>query len=577
MPPWRKMQYEDQFGSDAWFRRSTFEMTRSFRIALAQANPVVGGLQANATKACEFQKQAKEKGAQLVALPELFLAGYPIQDLVRKRAFAADCAECIDSIARRCADGPAVGIGAPHLDGDKVYNAYFVLHEGRIEGIVKKQHLPNYSVFDEARQFSRGLNQEPLKIGSARVGIAICEDAWYSDVCQNLKESGANILLVPNGSPYRRNKVSQRHSVMLDRVRETGLPLAYLNMAGGQDDQVFDGGSFAVAPNGKIAAQMPLFEEGSEIVEFWGNSNGFSISDGKISDLPCEREQDYRAMVEALRDYMRKSGFAKALLGLSGGVDSALVAAVASDAIGPSNVRCVLLPSEYTARSSLDDAESVASNLGCETICLPISKLMSEVERSLQPVFNGLPNDTTEENVQPRLRGLLLMAVSNKFGELLLTTGNKSEAAVGYATIYGDMAGGYNPIKDLYKTLVFETCRWRNRCHRPWMKGPKGVVIPQRVIDKPPTAELRSNQKDTDSLPPYDILDQILESLIDNDLSVAQIVEAGFDRGVVRRVENMIYASEYKRFQSAPGTRLTERALWLDRRYPIVNQWRDPN
>ena len=552
-------------------------MPGSFKIVLAQANPVVGGLQANVAKACEFQKQAKEKGALLVALPELFLAGYPIQDLVWKRAFAADCAECIDRIAKECADGPAVGIGAPHLEGDDVYNAYFVLHEGRVAGIVKKHHLPNYSVFDEARQFSRGPREQPLRIGSASVGIAICEDAWHRDVCQNLKNAGADFLLVPNGSPYRRNKIVQRQSVMLDRVRETGLPLVYLNMVGGQDDQVFDGGSFAVAPHGKISMQMPLFEEGSEIVEFCGNSRGFSVSDGKISDLPGEREQDYRAMVEALRDYMRKSGFSKVLLGLSGGVDSALVAAIASDAIGPSNVRCVLLPSEYTTKSSLDDARAVASDLGCETICIPISGLMSEVERSLKPVFNDLPSDTTEENVQPRLRGLLLMAVSNKFGELLLTTGNKSEAAVGYATIYGDMAGGYNPIKDLYKTLVFETCRWRNRCHRTWMKGPKGAVIPQRIIEKPPTAELRSNQKDTDSLPPYDILDQILESLIDNDLSVAQIVEAGFERSVVKLVENMIYTSEYKRFQSAPGTRLTERALWLDRRYPIVNQWRDPN
>ena len=552
-------------------------MDRSFRIALAQANPVVGGLQGNVAKACEFHKEAKEKGALLVALPELFLAGYPIQDLVWKGAFIADCAECIDSIARRCADGPAVGIGAPYLEGSNIYNAYFILHEGRIAGIAKKHHLPNYSVFDEARQFSRGPLGQPVAIGIARVGIVICEDGWHSDVCENLKNAGADFLLVPNGSPYRRNKVFQRHSVMFDRVRETGLPLAYLNMVGGQDDQVFDGGSFAVAPSGRISVQMPLFEEGSEIVEFCGNSHGFSVSEGKISDLPGEREQDYRAMVEALRDYMRKSGFAKVLLGLSGGVDSALVAAIACDAIGPSNVRCILLPSEYTAKSSLDDAESVSSNLGCETICMPISGLMSEVKRSLQPVFNGLPSDTTEENVQPRLRGLLLMAVSNKFGELLLTTGNKSEAAVGYATIYGDMAGGYNPIKDLYKTLVFETCRWRNRCHRTWMNGPKGVVIPQKIIDKPPTAELRSNQKDTDSLPPYDILDQILESLIDNDLSVAQIIESGFEREVVKLVENLIYTSEYKRFQSAPGTRLTERALWLDRRYPIVNQWRDPN
>jgi NAD+ synthase len=363
---------------------------------------------------------------------------------------------------------------------------------------------------------------------------------------------------------------------MRERVVETDLPLVYLNLVGGQDDQVFDGGSFAICPDGDISLQMPVFDEALAHLDDRRTDRGWRLVSQPLEPLPDEWEQDYRCMVEALRDYMRKSGLKQVLLGLSGGIDSALVAAIATDALGPENVRAVMLPSEYTSQASLDDAQAVADKLGCRYDYIPISGPRAAVTEALAPLFAGIQSGLAEENIQARLRGLLLMALSNKFGEMLLTTGNKSEVAVGYATIYGDMAGGYNPIKDLYKTRVFETCRWRNANHRPdWMKGPAGEVIPPRVIDKPPSAELRPDQKDEDSLPPYPVLDAILHGLVDEEKSVAELVEDGFDRATIKRVEALIFGSEYKRFQSAPGTRLTMRSFWLDRRYPIVNRWRD--
>jgi NAD+ synthase len=381
---------------------------------------------------------------------------------------------------------------------------------------------------------------------------------------------------VPNGSPFRRGKFDVRMHHMVARVVETGLPLAYVNMVGGQDDQVFDGGSFVLNPGGRLAVQLPVFEEAVEHVDFEETSDGWRAAAGPLAVHPGPIEQAYRAIALGLADYLRKTGFAKVLLGLSGGVDSALVAAVAVDALGAENVRCVMLPSEFTSKESLEDAAAVAALLGCRLDELSIEPARAAAMAALAPLFEGRPADLTEENLQSRLRGVMLMALSNKFGEMLLTTGNKSEVAVGYATIYGDMAGGYNPIKDLYKLRVFEACRWRNGCHQPWMKGPAGPVMPERVIEKPPSAELRADQKDEDSLPPYEILDPILERLIEGDQSVADVVAAGFDRATVKKVERLIYLSEYKRFQSAPGTRLTNKAFWLDRRYPIANRWRDP-
>ena len=355
------------------------------------------------------------------------------------------------------------------------------------------------------------------------------------------------------------------------------MDILTVNMVGGQDDQIFDGGSFVLNPGGKLALRMPLFDEAYAEVNFRQTENGWEAINGDLADHPSLAEQEYRAMVEGLRDYMRKTGFGKVILGLSGGVDSAIVATIATDALGADNVHCVMLPSEFTSQESLDDATEMATALGCRLDTVSIGEGRAAITDTLAPLFEGYEADVTEENIQSRLRGLLLMAMSNKFGAMLLTTGNKSEVAVGYSTIYGDMAGGYNPIKDLYKTRVFATCRWRNENHADWMMGPKGAIIPSNIIDKPPTAELHEDQKDEDSLPPYDILDGILTMLMEGDASVANCVAAGYDRETVKKVEHLLYISEYKRFQSAPGPRLTKKAFWLDRRYPIANRWRDPS
>ena len=552
-------------------------MSGKFRLTMAQLNPVVGDLAGNRAKALAAHRAGRAAGADFVALPEMFLAGYQPQDLVLKPAFTAHAMAEVRALAADCADGPPLGIGLPWAESGRLYNVYAILSGGRVAAIARKHHLPNYNVFDEPRLYASGPISGPFAIGPLRMGTPICEDAWYDDVTEAMAESGAELLMVSNGSPYRRNKYDVRMNHMVSRVVETGLPLVYLNFVGGQDDQVFDGGSFVLNPGGRLAVQLPVFEEVIAQVDFEQGASGWRALPGRLDLLPDDTELDYQAMVLSLRDYMGKSGFGKALLGLSGGVDSALVATIAADALGPENLRCVMLPSEFTSAESLEDAAAVAGALGCRLDSLPIEAGRAAIGATLAPLFEGRAPDVTEENIQSRLRGLMLMALSNKFGEMLLTTGNKSEVAVGYATIYGDMAGGYNPVKDLYKTRVFESCRWRNANHRAWMKGPAGEVIPPRVIDKPPTAELRANQKDEDSLPPYPVLDAILERLIEGDASVAEIVAEGFDRETVKKVERLLYLSEYKRFQSAPGTRLTRHAFWLDRRYPIVNRWRDPN
>ncbi|MFD2855214.1 NAD+ synthase [Seohaeicola zhoushanensis] len=552
-------------------------MADRFRMTLAQLNPVVGDLAGNAAKAREAWEAAREAGADMVALPEMFITGYNAQDLVMKPAFHTAAIEAVRQLAKDCAEGPAMAIGGPWIEGVELYNAYFILRGGNIVSTVLKHHLPNETVFDEVRIFDSGPIGGPYSVCNTRIGSPICEDAWHEDVAETLAETGAEFLLVPNGSPYYRGKFDTRINHMVARVIETGLPLIYLNMVGGQDDQVFDGASFALNPGGALAVQLPAFDACLSHVDLERGETGWRILPGEMAVLPGDYEQDYRVMVESLRDYCGKTGFKKVLLGLSGGVDSAIVATIAADALGPENVRCVMLPSEYTSAGSLEDAEAVAKALGCRYDYVPISGPRAAVTEALAPLFEGLKPDLTEENIQSRLRGLLLMAMSNKFGEMLLTTGNKSEVAVGYATIYGDMAGGYNPIKDLYKTRVFEACRWRNANHRDWMMGPPGEVIPPRVIEKPPSAELRPDQKDSDSLPEYADLDRLLDILIEQDGSIADCVAAGFDRATAQKVERLIYLSEYKRFQSAPGVRLTKKAFWLDRRYPIVNRWRDPS
>ncbi|WP_282062737.1 NAD+ synthase [Roseobacter litoralis] len=550
-------------------------MADRFRITLGQMNPTVGDLAGNAAIAREVWAAGKAAGADLVALPEMFIAGYNAQDLVMKPAFQLDAMRHIEALAQDCADGPTLAIGSPWVEGTKLYNAYLILKGGKIVSQVLKHHLPNETVFDEVRIFDAGPLGGPYSVGNSRVGSPICEDAWHEDVAETLAETGAEFLLVPNGSPYYRGKFETRLNHMVARVIETELPLIYLNMVGGQDDQVFDGASFGLNPGGNLAVQLPAFDEAVAHVDLERGPEGWRIVEGEKAHHPDAWEQDYRVMVQALRDYCRKTGFGKVLLGLSGGVDSALVATIAVDAFGAQNVRCVMLPSEYTSAESLEDAEAVAKALGCHYDYVPITEGRAAVEQTLAPLFEGHDADLTEENIQSRLRGLLLMAMSNKFGEMLLTTGNKSEVAVGYATIYGDMAGGYNPIKDLYKTRVFETCRWRNKNHRSWMEGPDGEVITPRVIDKPPSAELREDQKDSDSLPDYPELDRLLEILVDRNGSIEDCVAAGSDAETAKKIERLIYISEYKRFQSAPGARLTKGAFWLDRRYPIVNRWRD--
>ena len=546
-----------------------------FRLTLAQLNPSLGAIAANAATALQAWQQGRDAGAQMVALTEMFITGYQTQDMVLKPAFVREAMAAIDALALQITDGPALGIGGPHLRDGQLYNAYYILQDGRIAACVLKHDLPNDGVFDEKRIFASAPPQGPYRIGPLRIGSPICEDAWHSEVCETLAESGAQILLVPNGSPYHRGKPAVRTNLMVARVIETGLPLVYLNMIGGQDDQVFDGASFVLNPGGVLVAQLPQFEPCITHIDFVQTNEGWRANPGIMAVLPKSYEADYHAMVLSLRDYLAKTGFAKVLLGLSGGIDSAIVATIAADAIGPQNVRCVMLPSEFTSQHSLDDAAAVAKALGCQLDTVSISAAQSAVGDALAPLFAGLAPGIAEENIQSRLRGLLLMAMSNKFGEMLLTTGNKSEVAVGYCTIYGDMNGGYNPLKDMYKTRVFETCRWRNTHHFNWMLGPAGAVIPARVIDKPPSAELRADQRDDDSLPPYPVLDAILVGLVDQDLSVNDMVARGFDRAMVKKVEHLIYISEYKRFQAAPGTRLTDRAFWSDRRYPVANRWRD--
>ena len=551
-------------------------MADTFRLTMAQLNPTVGDLEGNAALALNAWEQGRDAGADMVALPEMFITGYSTQDLVRKPVFYLDAMAEVEALAAKCADGPTLAIGGPYFEDGRLYNAYHICRGGKVVARQLKHFLPNFNVFDEVRQFNRGPIQGPYSMPDGpRIGSPICEDAWYEDVAEAMVESGAEILVVPNGSPYFRGKHDIRMTEMVSRVVENDVPLVYLNMIGGQDDQAFDGGSFVLNRGGKLALQLPVFDAAIAHVDFERTDDGWVAIEGDKATFPSEIEQDYRAMVETLRDYFRKTGFKKTLLGLSGGVDSAIVAAIAADALGPENVRGVMMPSEYTSQASLDDAQSVVDALGCNYDTVSIAGPRAAVTEALAPLFEGLDEGLTEENIQSRLRGLLLMAQSNKFGEMLLTTGNKSEVAVGYATIYGDMAGGYNPIKDMYKTRVFATCRWRNENHRDWMMAPAGEVIPVAIIDKPPTAELRPDQKDSDSLPPYDVLDGILEMLVDNEASVADCMAAGYELETVKRVEHLLYISEYKRFQSAPGTRLSKAAFWLDRRYPIVNRWRD--
>jgi NAD+ synthase len=555
--------------------------TAEFRITLAQLNPTVGDVSGNAAKARAARQAAQADGADLLVLPELFVTGYPPEDLVLKPAFQAACREAVEALARETADGgPAVLIGTPWVEDVKLYNACALLDGGRIAALRFKANLPNYGVFDEKRLFARGPAAGPVTVKGVRVGVPICEDIWleeseeYENVVECLAETGAEILVVPNGSPYARDKNDLRLSIAVARVTESGLPLVYLNQVGGQDELVFDGASFALNADLSVAAQQPAFQEDITTLVWRKDASGWRCT-GKVAPLLEGDKGDYAACVLGLRDYVRKNGFPGVLLGISGGIDSALCAAIAVDALGADQVRGVMLPFKYTAQVSLDDAAKLAKALGIRYEILPIADAVNGFEKILSVPFAGLPRDITEENLQARARGTLLMAISNKTGAMVVTTGNKSEMSVGYATLYGDMNGGFNPIKDIYKTEVFRLSSLRNSWKPGGALGPSGEVIPPNIITRPPTAELRENQTDQDSLPPYEVLDAILERLVEREMPLADIVAAGFDRDVVARVDRLLNIAEYKRRQAAPGVKVTEKNFGRDRRYPITNRFRD--
>ena len=552
-------------------------MTDKLRIALAQLNPVVGDIAGNLQKAVEARREAEIAGADLIVFSELFLTGYPPEDLVLKGAFQRTARAAAIDLARQTADGgPGVLIGCPWMaDDGKLFNAVLYLDKGEVRGYRAKVHLPNYSVFDEPRVFDEGPMPGPFDIRGVRIGVPICEDIWFPDVVECLEESGAEILLVPNGSPYDFNKFDARMQLVISRIRESGLPMAYVNQLGGQDELVFDGASFALNADLSLPLQMPAWEEKIAFTDWSRGDKGWVCAQSEVAPIEESDEALYLAVVQGLRDYVTKNRFPGVVLGLSGGIDSALVAAIAVDALGPEKVHCVMLPYRYTASESLEDAEACAKYLGVRYDVVPIEEPVAGFTSALEKLFEGTQSGTTEENLQSRSRGVILMAISNKFGSMLLTTGNKSEVSAGYATIYGDMNGGFNPIKDLYKTRVFRMARWRNENMPKGCLGPKGRVIPERIITRPPSAELRPDQKDEDSLPPYDQLDDILHCLVEEEMSVREIVERGHDRDLVKRVEHLLYISEYKRRQAAPGVKVTARNFGRDRRYPIVNGFRD--
>ncbi|HMA74493.1 MAG TPA: NAD+ synthase [Xanthobacteraceae bacterium] len=546
-------------------------------IAIAQLNPIVGDIAGNTAKARDARARAAAAGADLILLSELFICGYPPEDLVLKPALQAACRAAVEALARDTADGgPAMLIGTPWAEDGKLYNAVALLDGGRITSLRFKVDLPNYGVFDEKRLFAPGPLPGPVNVRGVRIGVPICEDIWGPEPVECISETGGEILLVSNGSPYRRGVIDERLNVAVARVKDAGLPLVYTNQAGGQDELVFDGASFVLNPDLTFAAQLPAFREDVATVAFTRTAGGWCAETGSVAALETSSEADYAACVLGLRDYVDKNRFAGVIVGLSGGIDSALCATIAVDALGAKRVRCVMLPYRFTSQESLDDAATIATALGIDHDIVPIGPAVDGLEKALAPLMAGLPRDVTEENLQSRTRGTILMAISNKFGLMVVTTGNKSEMSVGYATLYGDMNGGFNPVKDLYKTEVYRLARLRNVWRPHGAHGPAGRVIPENVLVRAPTAELRENQTDQDSLPPYDLLDGILERLVEREESISTIVEAGYDRDMVMRVERMLNIAEYKRRQAAPGVKVTLKNFGRDRRYPIVNRFRDP-
>jgi NAD+ synthase len=555
------------------------DMTKDIlRIAVAQLNPIVGDVAGNLAKAREARAEAARHGADLVLFTELFIVGYPPEDLVLKPALLAACERAVEDFAADTADGgPGVIIGTPLKRKTGTHNSVMVLDGGKIIAERYKVDLPNYGEFDEKRVFQPGPDMPgPVNFRGVRLGIPICEDIWNDlAVCETLAESGAELLLVPNGSPYYRGKVDIRHQVVIRQVIDSGLPLLFANQMGGQDELIFDGASFAINADKSLAFQMSQFEATCVVTTWKRTDTGWACTDGPMSKIPEAEEADYRACMLGLRDYVDKNGFKNVVLGLSGGIDSAICAALAVDALGEERVRCVMMPYRYTSKDSLKDAEDCARALGTRYDIVPIFEPVDGFSNALAQLFEGTKEGITEENLQSRARGTILMAISNKFGSMVVTTGNKSEMSVGYATLYGDMNGGFNPIKDLYKMQVYAISAWRNDNVPPGALGPSGEVIPKNILDKAPSAELRPDQTDQDSLPPYPVLDDILECLVEGEMGVDEIVARGHDRETVHRIEHLLYIAEYKRRQAAPGVKITKKNFGRDRRYPITNRYRD--
>jgi NAD+ synthase len=551
-------------------------MPDTLKITLAQMNQSVGDLAGNAAGMLAARRRAAANKADLVVFPELQLVGYPPEDLVMKPALVERAAAELQQMAAATAqDGPAMLVGSVFVADGALHNGVALLDQGKVQAIRFKHELPNYGTFDEMRLFQPGPLPEPIIFRGTMVGVPICEDIWHPNVCRHLADFGAEIFICPNGSPYEIDKDTLRlDGVAKRRAVSAKVPLAYLNRMGGQDELVFDGASFVVNADGQVAVQMKDWEEQEVLTHWTKTAQGWRCDRGVMEAQVSHPEDIYSAMVLSLRDYVTRNRFPGVVLGLSGGIDSALVAAIAVDALGPDKVWCVMLPSRYTSTESLVDATECAHLLGVRYDTVPIVPAVQAYDTMLGPLFAGRAPDLAEENIQSRIRGVTLMALSNKFGHMLLTTGNKSEMSVGYATIYGDMNGGYNPLKDAYKLTVFALSAWRNK-HKPRIGlGPNGPVIPENIITKPPSAELRPDQKDSDSLPPYDVLDPILMGLVEHEKSVEQLVAEGFDRDVLARIERLLHLAEYKRRQAPPGVKLGSRNFGRDRRYPITQAFR---
>lgn len=556
-------------------------MSDRIAIAIAQINPVVGDIAGNLTRVREARADAAGKGADLVIFSELVLLGYPPEDLVLKPAFQRRAEDAVRALAGETGDGgPAVILGSCWVEDDKVYNASFLLADGEIAAVRYKYDLPNYGVFDEKRVFQPGPLPEPMVLplkdgGMLRLGVMVCEDLWSAEVAEHLAEWGADIFVAINGSPFEDTKFSARFGHAEARVRENGIPLVYVNQVGGQDELVFDGASFVLGRDGTPRFLAPSWAEDLAVTHWsYGAHEGWTCEEGTFAPTSEGHEAIYQAMMLGLRDYVNKNGFPGVLLGMSGGIDSAVSAAVAVDALGPERVRGIMMPSRYTSAGSVDDSAEMAELMGFVYDTIPIEPAVETFGDMLSDLFAHTKPDSTEENIQARIRGVILMALSNKFGQMLLTTGNKSEVSVGYATLYGDMAGGYSVLKDIYKTEVYALARWRNENHPTGSFGHKGRVIPEHVITRAPSAELRADQTDQDSLPDYAVLDDILYCLIEEDMGVDEIAARGHAPEVVERVEKMLYVAEYKRRQAPPGVKITRRNFGRDRRYPITNRFR---